>query len=173
MVQARGFLLLEALVAIAIAVLVVASLGRFSAIGREANRRAADATFAWLAAHQKAEQLRALAWGFDASGQPVSDTTTDVASVPDRPFSGVGLSASPPDSLDRDVGGFCDFLDAAAQWIASGPARPAAAAYSRRWSVTPLASAPDRALVVQVAVFGRARSGALARIVYVRTRTVP
>jgi hypothetical protein len=150
-----------------------------SAVSARANTSAKTTTFASLLAVQKMEQLRALTWGFDAFGRPLSDTTTDVTLFPPRSGSGVGLSPSPAGTLDRNMPGYCDFLDASGLSLGGGAAAPAAAIYLRRWSVDPLPSSPDNTLVLQVLV-ARVRGAAgtprvrpdEARIATVRTRTV-
>lgn len=156
--QADGFLVAEALVAMAIAVVVLTAIARVVAAGGEATRRARDLTCATLAGRQKVEQLRGVAWGIDASGVAVS---------------GAELAPSPSDSLGRDIDGYCDFLDSSGQELAAGGTRPPAAAYTRRWNVAPLADAPARGLVVQVAVLGNPREAPLVRIVAIRTRKAP
>jgi hypothetical protein len=156
--ETAGFLAAEGLIALAVAVIVIVSIARFVTVGRDANRRAAAITFATLAAEEKAEQLRGLAWGIGADGSAISDPA---------------LAPSPVDSLDRDVGGFCDFLDAHAGFIASGSSRPPTAFFTRRWNVAPLATAPDRAIVVQVAVLAEEHSAPIVRIAGIRGRKSP
>jgi type II secretory pathway pseudopilin PulG len=153
-----GFLVVEALVAIAIAVVLLASIAQFGAIATTSNRRARELTIAALAARRKVEELRALAWGVDAAGQPLSDP---------------GLSPTPPDSLVRDVEPYCDYLGSDGESIASGNARPPAALFTRRWSITPLADAVDRGVVVQVAVIGSPAAAPIVRLVDIRMRKAP
>ena len=172
-VDSRGFSLIEVLVASAIAIVAVVGLAHFAAIGAAGNRSARYATFASVLAQQKMEQLRALAWAFDANGQPTTDTTTDTAVWPEQASGGTGLGPSAPDSLARDVAGACDFLDGGGRWLAAGAVPPPQTVYTRRWNVAPLAEAPDRTVVVQVAVFVYPRQAPLARLVAVRTRKVP
>jgi len=153
-----GFLLVEALVSIAIAVALLVSIAQFGAIATASNRRSRELTIAALAAHQKVEELRALAWGLDATGQALSDP---------------GLSPSPPDSLARDAPPYCDYLGSDGDSVASGSARPPTASFTRRWSITPLADAPDRGVVVQVAVIGNPAAAPLVRVTDVRMRKAP
>ena len=148
---ARGFSLLEVLIALTLLVVAVGTLASLPVITTRANAAARAATIATLAAEEKMEQLRALAWGFDASGRPLSDTTTDLTVLPPAAGSGVGLTASPAGALMQNTPGYCDFLDAAGRWIAGAAAAPQAV-FVRRWSVDPLASNPANALVLQVVV---------------------
>jgi hypothetical protein len=99
---------------------------------------------------QKVEQLRALSWTFDAAGTPISDTTTDTTTTPERPTGGTGLMASPPGALDDNVSGYCDFLDAAGASLGSGSSLPSGAVFVRRWSIDRLPTGD--ALVIQVSV---------------------
>jgi len=170
--SARGFSLLEVLVATTIAIVAIAGLAQFAAIGATANRRARLATLAAVLAQQKMEQLRALTWAFDVDGQPVTDQTSDVSISPEQ-AGGTGLGPSAADSLERNTSGACDFLDGRGRWIGAGATPPAQTVYVRRWNVAPLVSSPDRTLVVQVAVFAYPGVSPLVRLVALRTRTVP
>jgi prepilin-type N-terminal cleavage/methylation domain-containing protein len=154
----NGFSLLEVLFATAILTVAVMSLAQVVAIAARANASARTAALATMLGAQKMEQLRALAWTFRADGDPVSDTTTG----------GVGLSASPPDALDRDVEGYSDWLDASGRTVL----RATAATFVRRWSIAPLPSRPDT-LVLQVIVAVVGRQGAAAALVTVKTRKGP
>jgi hypothetical protein len=160
----RGFTLLEVLVATTLLFVAVASLAGLSVMATHANTHAKTTTFAALLAARKIEELRALPWGFDASGNPRSDA---------------GLAISPADALDRDTTGYCDFLDAAGALLSGGASPPAQTVFVRRWSIQPLPSNPANALVFQVVV-RRLRSGTSgANVVFtdeaalatVRTRT--
>ena len=145
-----GFSLVEALVATAIVVTVVASLAQLvagAAASARASRRALTAT---LAASAKVEQLRGLAWGYDADGTPVSDVTSDTTVTPPRSSGGRGLSPSPPGVLGRPVDGWTDYLDARGEALGGGGAPPDGAVFARRWAVTPLDLAD--ALLIAVCV---------------------
>ena len=152
----RGFSLLEALVATTILTVAVVSLAQVVATATRANLLARTSGLASLFATQKMEQLRALAWTFDADGTATSDVTSG----------GTGLSPSPPDALARDVSGYADQLDASGRIVIDA----ASAVFIRRWAITPLPSHPDT-LVIQVSV---GRNGfpnaAGARLVSVKTR---
>ena len=170
-----GFSLLETLVAIALLTVGVGALAQLVVIATQANRRATSITTASILAQEKAEQLRALAWGFDRFGLPVSDTTSDTRVEPESSTGGTGLSASPPDALGRNVPGYCDFVDATGRRLgdpASGARVPDRAMYVRRWSIDPLPANPDNTIVIQVLVTLAAaqRPEESARLVSVRTR---
>ena len=79
-----GFSLIEVLIAMTILSVGLASLAQLFAMSTRANAGSKNTTFASVLAQQKMEQLRALTWGFDTLGLPLSDTTTDltVAIVP-------------------------------------------------------------------------------------------
>jgi len=151
-----GFSLLEVLCATTILTVAVVSLAQVMALATRATLLARTSTLAALLAAQKMEQLRALAWTFDASGMPTSDTTTG----------GTGLSPSPPDALVRDIPGYSDRLDASGRTVL----HDGAAVFVRRWSITPLPARPST-LVIQVSVVRLGFPAATAaRLVAVRTR---
>lgn len=172
-----GFSLVEVLIAIAILAGTIGTLAQLSVVAARANTAARTATVTVVLAAQKMEQLRALAWGIDSSGQPVSDTSTDLTSVPPGVNRGVGLTPSPGGALQRDTSGYCDYLDANGRWLAGGALPPAGAIYVRRWAIDVLPSSPADTLVLQVLVT-RMRTGSAAakrpdeaRLTTLRTRT--
>jgi len=75
-INQRGLSLLEALFATTILTVAVVSLAQVVALAVRANLLARTSTLAGLLAAQKMEQLRALAWTFDAGGTPISDVPT-------------------------------------------------------------------------------------------------
>lgn len=172
--MARGFSLLEVLVASAVLTVAVVGLVPLLIVSTTANTNARTTTFAVALAQQKMEQLRALAWSIDANGAAVSDTTTDLTTTPERAGSGVGLNASPAGALDRDTSGYVDFLNAAGAVVPADP--QASPAFIRRWSISPLQSNPANTLILQVRVVpGRAvpsvrRLPGEARLTSVKTR---
>jgi prepilin-type N-terminal cleavage/methylation domain-containing protein len=146
----RGFTLVEVLVAMG--VLCVAALGamQFVAVATEMMSGARSQALAANLASARMEQLRALRFTFDASGQRVTDLTTDLAVDPPV-IGGVGLSPSGSMSLDSNVPGYFDFLDGDGAWLGSGGAAPSGSAFVRRWAVEP-ADAGGDLLVIQVLV---------------------
>ncbi|HEY2907289.1 MAG TPA: prepilin-type N-terminal cleavage/methylation domain-containing protein [Vicinamibacterales bacterium] len=158
--MARGFSLFEVLVASTVFTVAVVGLVPLLIVSTTANTNARTTTFAVALAQQKMEQLRALAWSVDASGLAVSDTTTDLTTMPERSAAGVGLSPSPAGALDRDTPGYVDFLNAAGEVIPADP--QFVPAFIRRWSIDALPSNPANTLVLQVRVV-RGNAAASAR----------
>jgi type II secretory pathway pseudopilin PulG len=167
--DARGFSVLETLVATTILAVAVSGLAHLFVLAARANTIAAAMTAVTLAAQQKMEELRGLTFRVDAAGNAVTDA---------------GLTASPADALDVDRDGYCDFVDRFGRILAGHPAPPGAAVYVRRWSIEPLADDPGGTLVLQVRVVRagirpaaalavHARMQDEARFVAVRTRKGP
>jgi prepilin-type N-terminal cleavage/methylation domain-containing protein len=147
----EGFSLLEVLIAVVVLASTAAGLGGMFAIAAVSTRMARSETLAVLLATDKVEQLRGLAWSFDASGTATSDTTSDVSVQPVTSF-GQGLRASPVDSLQRNTTGYVDYLDQTGRWVGTGPQPVAGAVYVRRWNIQRLPSDPENTLVFQVLV---------------------
>src|SRR5205807_2833368 len=116
----HGFSLVEVLIALTVLVVAIGTLAGVAVLASRANTAARMTSVATLVAAEKLEQLRALAWGFDASGRPLSDTTTDLTVSPPAAGGGVGLTPSPRDSLTQNTPGYCDFLDAAGRPAGAG-----------------------------------------------------
>jgi prepilin-type N-terminal cleavage/methylation domain-containing protein len=150
-----GFSLVEVLIAIGVLTAVSLGVAQLFALATTTNLTAKGQTSASILAAQKMEQLRGLTWGFDqdpaALGLPVSDTTTDL-SVDPPAAAGTGLNPSPAGSLESNVPGFVDFLDAFGNWTGNGATPPPTAVYVRRWSIEPLPTNPNNTLVFQVMV---------------------
>ena len=154
--QARGFTLIEVLIALGI--LVLAALGTAQLLGaaavavRDARVHAVAAT----AAAQRMEQLLALEWGAP------------------------GLAISPAGALDDNVDGCVDYLDADGQVLGAGPMVPAGAAFVRRWSIDVGAGERPEARVLRVVtrslaadLAGARGARGEARLVTVRARVDP
>jgi type II secretory pathway pseudopilin PulG len=178
---ASGFSLVETLVAASLLATALVALAELMAVAVRTGATARDVTMATTLAQQKLEQLRGLAWGFDALGLPASDVTTDTAVSPERPRGGTGLSPSPAGALQRNTSGYVDYLDAAGRSLGGGDVPPTGTMYARRWSIAPLAASPDT-LVLQVLVTRRLDGGTGgptgrraedARLLGVRTRMLP
>ena len=150
--RAHGFSLLEVLIATAVLTSGVTALAQLVTIAMRANASADAATSAALLARAKMEQLRQLAWSVDATGAPISDLTADIASEPNRPTGGYGLSTSPPDALVQLRPGYCDFVDSAGRSLGGGGSPPPDAAYVRQWAITPLDAFAGNTLLLQVRV---------------------
>jgi prepilin-type N-terminal cleavage/methylation domain-containing protein len=158
--NSRGFSLVEVLVAMGILTVVSLGLAQLFAASTHVNIIARGQTSTTMLAEQKMEQIRSLTWGFDTTGQglPVSDTTSNLTMYPVTP-DGTGLNPSPADSLERNITGFVDFVDAAGAWVGTGNTPPGSAVYIRRWSIQPLPTNPNNTLVIQVLVTPRSNEG--------------
>ena len=156
----------------------VVTLAQLTGVAARSNASSRQATYAAVLAAQKLEQLRALAWGVDAQGVPVSDLTTDTA-LPGTPDGGTGLSPSPGTTLLANTAGWVDYVDRDGRTLGGGAWPASGTAYIRRWAVQPLAANPDT-LVIQVLVMPRHEGGAgqralgrrpgQARVITLRTR---
>ena len=149
---ARGFSLVETLVATTLLIVAVGGLAHLATLAASTNQRARSATVATLLATSKADELLAVPWG---------DQTA--------------LARDDDGSLERNVAGFYDLLNHTG--VPAGGDRGdvlSGVAYVRRWSVRALAHDPGNALVLEVVVAGEA-SGAggsriLTRILTIRGR---
>jgi prepilin-type N-terminal cleavage/methylation domain-containing protein len=150
--NASGFSLLEVLIATTVLTIGLMSLAQLVTTAVRANQGSRATTYAVVLAQQKMEQLRGLAWTIDRLSQPVTDTTTDVISIPERPSGGTGLSPSPRGALADNTAGYCDFLDGRGESFGGGTSPPEGTVYIRRWSIEPLPANPGNSIVVQVLV---------------------
>jgi prepilin-type N-terminal cleavage/methylation domain-containing protein len=156
--NSRGFSFVEVMISMAILTVVSLGVAQLFAVATKVNMVARGQTSTTLAAEHKMEQIRSLSWGYDASGLPVSDTSSDL-SVSPTTQSGRGLEQSPADSLEKNTAGFADYVDAGGAWVGSGATQPATAVYIRRWSIQPLPTNPNNTLVIQVLVTPIANEG--------------
>jgi type II secretory pathway pseudopilin PulG len=181
-----GFSLVETIVATGLLATSLVALAQLLAVGTQTNAVARSGTLATILAQQKMEQLRSLTWGFDVSGIPLSDVSTNTAMAPESPTGGTGLQPSPQDSLWRDSTGYVDYLNAAGEVLGGGPSIPRGTVYVRRWSIQPLPADPNHTLVLQVLVrlrrserssggvdSGVSRTADEARILSVKSRKTP
>ena len=179
--SAAGFSLIEVLVATLLLAMALASLAQLFAVSTTSNMGARTTTFTAVLAQQKLEELRALTWGFDTQGLPISDISTNTAVSPETPTGGTGLAPSPGGTLGSNVNGYVDYVDQFGNKLGGGAAPPQNTVYVRRWSVEPLPSNPNNTVILQVLVFknrdrGTADDGAgkvmpeEARLVTVKTR---
>ena len=146
--QARGFTLIEVLVAMG--VLSAATLGGvyLIAFATRAMHVARMQSVTVLAASARLDELRNLRFEFDENGARVTDISTNLAVDPQGP-GGTGLTSRSA-TLDANVTGFVDYLDASGAWVGDGPTPPPTAAFVRRWAIDSPES-PDL-LVLQVLV---------------------
>jgi hypothetical protein len=148
----RGSTLIEVCVAMAIMVTGVLSMSQLFLMSTMDNTSSRNDTYATVLAEQKLEQLRALAYGFDMAGLPVSDVSSDTSVDPAASGGGTGLQPSPGTALQENTPGFVDHLDAHGVTVGNGAAAPATAMYTRRWSIEPLPTNPNNTLIIQVLV---------------------
>jgi len=149
-----GFTLIEVLIAIALLVLSAIGVAQLVSVATMSVRASREQTTTVLLAAAKMEQLRALDWTYTSVGGIAierSDLTTNVSSQ-SLSEGGVGLSASPSDTLSAGTSFYADYLDAQGRWVGSGRTPPIDAVYARRWAIQPLAADPSRALLIQVLV---------------------
>lgn len=167
----RGFSLLEVLIASTILTVGVLSLGQMFALSTQTNMASKNTSYAAILAEQKMEELRALTWGFDRDGLPLSDVSSNTAVSPETTTGGTGLAPSPSTSLQENTTGYVDFVDRYGQKITSnnGTTPADSAIYTRRWSIEPLPNNPNNTLIIQVLVTpyrnrGQADQGSVARL---------
>jgi prepilin-type N-terminal cleavage/methylation domain-containing protein len=147
---ARGFTLLEVVIALSlvcVALLAVAPLFASSVEGMAAARRQ---TLSVLLASARLEQLRALTFVWDEEDRPITDVSTDLSMEHPR-AGGSGLAPAGADSLRSSIAGFVDYLDGQGRWVGNDPSPPADAAFVRRWSIDRFGGSSD-VLVLQVLV---------------------
>jgi len=164
----------------------IAALGQLFGVATAANRGARATTFTTVLAYQKMEQLRALSYGFDSAGLPVTDTATDTSVATPTPAGGTGLTPSLSQTLSANTLGYVDYLDIAGKSLcaaagACGTTPPTGTVYIRRWSIEALPTNPNNTVVLQVLVTKRRNRGTAdngnvsrmpeeARMVSIKTR---
>jgi prepilin-type N-terminal cleavage/methylation domain-containing protein len=136
--QARGFTLVEVLVAMGLLLAATAGGVHLLAFATRAMHIARMHAVTVLAASARLDELRSLRFEFDEDGQRLTDMSTNLAVNPARD-GGSGLAPGGATTLDVSVSGFVDYLDASGAWIGDGPAPPPAAVFVRRWAI----EAPD------------------------------
>jgi len=152
-----GFSLVEVLVALGLIAGALVALAQLFAISTESNLASRTTTYAVALAEQKLEELRALTYGFDAGGMPVTDLQSDTSASPETPSGGTGLNPSPGTVLAQNTPGYVDYLDRAGSKLGGGSQPPGGAIYTRRWSIEPLPADPANTIVIQVLVTRRGR----------------
>jgi len=176
-----GTTLVEVIIATLILAGGVLTMAQLFVASTASNVASKNNTFAAVLAEQKIEQLRALAWGFDIQGLPISDFATDTSVDPETPNGGTGLTPSPMNTLQQNTQGYVDHVGPYGQIVGNDIVPPAGAVYTRRWSVEPLPTNPNNTLIIQVLVTpnrnrGQADQGSVgrlpdeARVVTVKTR---
>jgi type II secretory pathway pseudopilin PulG len=151
--SARGFTLFETLVATGILVTALAGVAQLFVLGSHLTRQAGASGMALVAAQDKLESLRGLAFTYDAFGTEVTDAT---------------LELSPSSSLSEDADPYVDWLDSSREVLEDAEG----AVITRRWRITSLGATTPDSIAIEVCVFpddgsGRAPDGCLSTI---RTR---
>lgn len=150
----RGFTLVETLVAAGILITALAGIAQLFILGERLARQAGTSGAALLAAQDKLESLRSLAFTYDDGGEAVT---------------AAALEPSPEGSLSLTLEPFADWVDRDGQ----PQSHAEGAAWLRRWRITSLGDGEPDAITVEVCVFrdvadpGRQPDACLATI---RTR---
>ena len=150
--SAAGFSLVEVMIATGILAAALVSLAQLFAISTASNHAARNSGTAMIYAEQKIEQLRALSYTLDASGLPVTDSTTDTAVYPPAATGGTGLSPATDNTLQTNTDGYVDYLDHLGRSLGGGETIPDNTAFIRRWSIEPLPTNPNNVIIMQVLV---------------------
>ncbi len=132
-----GFTLVETVVATGILVTALAGIAQLLALSVRSTRDAGSQSAALMAAQDKVEALRALAFTYDAAGAPVT--------APE-------LAVRNSLSLEEDTAGAVDFVDAHGA-IVIDEDEGNGAVFTRRWRITPLDAFVPDAIVIEVCVF--------------------
>jgi Tfp pilus assembly protein PilV len=131
---ARGFTLVETLIATGVLVTALAGLAQLFAMSVRLTRDAGQSGVSLMGAQDKLESLRALRFGYDDTGEPVTDARLD---------------PSPATALTENAPGYVDWLDVSGVALAEA----AGAEYVRRWRVTAVGDDDPSAIVIDVCVF--------------------
>jgi type II secretory pathway pseudopilin PulG len=132
--SARGFTLVETLVATGVLVTALAGLAQLFVLSVRFTRESAQSGAALVAAQDKIESLRALRFGYDDSGAALTDPR---------------LAPSAATSLSENIDGHADWIDEAGNVVSE-----AGASYVRRWRITTIAADEPAAIAIDVCVFG-------------------
>lgn len=143
----RGFGLTEVLIAAGILIVVAAGVSQVAPMAEQAAFRAHHRTIATYSAVARMADLRSGPWP----------------------------AHSPPGTLDANMPPFVDYVNARGERVGDGAVPPPGAVFARRWAVRPLATDPDRTVILQVVTTEAWRTGRTRRfddgeIVAVRTR---
>ncbi|MBA3231852.1 MAG: prepilin-type N-terminal cleavage/methylation domain-containing protein [Acidobacteria bacterium] len=122
----RGFSLVEVVISAGLLATVAAGASYLVTRAVEEGEGTRIRTVASVAALQKMEQIRALAWHDEV------DSETDLAGE-DAATGGPGLLPSPAGTLDASVPPYVDYLSREGLWMDSSEA--AEAMFARRWAV--------------------------------------
>lgn len=147
----RGMSLAEVVIAMGLLASASAAAAHLLVWSAREIRATGASVSAHALAQERLEQLVSLAWHTRDDGSAVSDTTTNLAEQP-ATAGGSGLAPSPAGTLEANVPGYVDFLDADGRWVGAGTRAPAEAMFVRRWAVARYAADPADTLVLHVRV---------------------
>lgn len=131
--SARGFTLVETLIATGMLVTAIAGLAQLFALSVRFTRDSSQYGAALVAAQDKLESLRSLRFTYDDNGNAVTDPR---------------LAPSPSTSLSENSDAYADWLDDNARVVGED-----GAAYVRRWRITEILSDDPAAIALDVCVF--------------------
>ena len=100
-----GFSLIETMVATLLLATGLVATAQMIGLATRGNIAAQRSTYTATLAQEKMEQLRGLAWGFDAIGLPMQDFTSDISVEPAATNGGPGLQPSPTNALSANTPG--------------------------------------------------------------------
>lgn len=130
----EGFTLLETLIATGILVTALAGIAQLFVVTARTTRDSGSQGVALVAAQAKLEMLRSLQLAYGAAGELLTDPA---------------LEASPSQSLLEDTANYFDALDETGGIVVDEDA----AAFTRRWAITPIDRNEPQAVVIEVCVF--------------------
>jgi prepilin-type N-terminal cleavage/methylation domain-containing protein len=162
-----GFTLIEVLVSAALLIVAATGMAQLTTIAANSVEGARGRTTTTMLASQKMEQLRSLVWTYDPGGARRSDVSTDASRDPFT-SDGRGLAPSPAGTLDRNLDGYVDYVDARGRWIGAGSTPPPETAYVRRWAILALEADPDHTRVL--IVFAKTMKNEGAVVIALKTR---
>lgn len=139
--SARGFTLLETLIATGILITALAGVAQLFALGNQLAKKGTASGVALLAAQTKLETLQGLTFSFNANGDAESDPH---------------LAPSPEHTLNEDTPPYLDWLDQGGEPIDSA----AGAAFVRRWRILRFDDQEPDSISIEVCVFAAAAGAA-------------
>jgi type II secretory pathway pseudopilin PulG len=131
--SARGFTLVETLIATGVLVTAIAGLAQLFALSVRFTRDSGQFGAALVAAQDKLESLRSLNFTYDDNGNVITDPR---------------LTPSPVTSLGENLPSYVDWLDSSGAVV-----RERGAVFVRRWRISEISSDDPGAIAIDVCVF--------------------